>query len=417
MLCRWTLLRDEKGQPKSVLVINSDITEHKLLESEFLRAQRLEGIGALASGIAHDLNNILAPMIMMPSFLEKKINDPDGKKILKTIETCARRGSDIIKQLLTFARGASGTHVPFVIRHLVHDMKKIIQETFPREISSNIAVPNDLWPVMGDATQIHQVLMNLCVNARDAMPNGGTLTLKAANVILDESFVAKTPNAKSGPHVCLVVTDTGTGIQPENLERIFDPFFTTKEVGKGTGLGLSTVLGIVRGHGGFVQVETELGLGTSFKLYFPATPKAETTTVTETIAFLPSGHGELILVVDDEVVVRQVVTHALENYGYRVISATQGKEGLDLFARHQNEIKAVITDMMMPVMNGPAMIKELRAIDPCLRIIGITGLPEQSSIEGLDTLDLSTLLVKPFTGEKLLRTLNEVLMRASQVKR
>jgi signal transduction histidine kinase len=263
VFCRWTLLRHEQGQPRKVLAINADLSEKKQLEAQFLRAQRLEGVGALASGIAHDLNNILAPVLMIAPLLRTTVQDADSRAMLDTIEGCAQRGADIIKQLLTFARGKPGARVPLPVRHLLLEFDKIIRETFPRDISPKVDASKDLWPLLGDATQIHQALMNLCVNARDAMPDGGTLTLGAKNATVDEAFAAMTPGARPGPHLCVSVADTGTGIAPENLDRIFDPFFTTKEIGKGTGLGLATVLGIVRGHEGFVQVDRTLFPGRS----------------------------------------------------------------------------------------------------------------------------------------------------------
>ena len=270
LFCRWTLLRDEAGHPKEVLAINTDITERKQLEINFLRAQRMEGIGALAGGIAHDLNNILQPILMTAPLLRETTGDPESREMLDTMEQCAQRGADIIRQLLTFTRGEPSARVPLPVRHLLNEMNKLIQETFPRNIQLRVNVPKNLWQVLGDATQIHQALMNLCVNARDAMPNGGKLTLAAENLTLDEAFAAMMPGAKPGPYICVSVADTGTGIPPEHLDRIFDPFFTTKEIGKGTGLGLATVLGIARGHGGLVRVNSQIGRGTTFELYLPA---------------------------------------------------------------------------------------------------------------------------------------------------
>ena len=269
------LLRDAAGQPHEVVGAWTDITERKELETHLLRTQRLESVGRLASGIAHDLNNILAPMLMVPPLLREAIKDPELRNMLDLIETNAQRGSDIIKQLLTFGRGMEGEHVPVQLRALVNEMSGIIRETFHKNIIARRETPPDTWLVNGDATQLHQVLMNLCVNARDAMPEGGTLTLKLENHEFDESFARMTPGAQPGRYVCLSVTDTGQGIAPEHLDKIFDPFFTTKELGKGTGLGLSTVLGIVQSHGGFIQVHSQPGRGTQFKVYLPASETAE----------------------------------------------------------------------------------------------------------------------------------------------
>jgi two-component system, cell cycle sensor histidine kinase and response regulator CckA len=409
VMSRWTLVRDEQGKPKSVLSINTDITEQKKLEEQFLRAQRTEAIGALASGIAHDLNNILAPIIMTAPFLREAVSDPEIRQMIDTVETCANRGADIIKQLLTFARGAPGTRAPLPVRHLLKEMDKLIRETFPRNIQPCINTPNDLWPVLGDATQIHQTFLNLCVNARDAMPNGGTLTLKAENTTLDQHFAATTPDAKPGKYVCLSVTDTGMGIPPENLSRIFDPFFTTKEIGKGTGLGLATVLGIVRGHGGFVRVDSQVGQGTTFKLFLPASPEAKAADALEREILPPRGHGELILVVDDEATVREAMLRVLEKHNYRVMAAAEGKAALAIFASHRSEIKVVITDMMMPGTDGSGLVQALRHLDPRLPILGMTGLTEGAAAEEFKALDLVAIIRKPFARVELLSAIQTML--------
>ena len=412
LFCRWTLLRDDQNRPKEVLAINSDITERKQLETNFLRAQRLEGIGALAGGIAHDLNNILQPILMTAPLLRETTNDPENREMLGTVENCARRGADIIRQLLTFARGTPGVRVPLPMRHLLRDMDKIIRETFPRNIQLHIDIPRELWPVMGDATQIHQALMNLCVNARDAMPDGGTLTLAMKNLTLDEAFAATMPGTKPGFHVCVSVTDTGSGIPPENLDRIFDPFFTTKEIGKGTGLGLATVLGIVRGHGGFVRVNSQVNRGTTFELYLPASSEVKPAARSERVKLPPRAAGELILVVDDEAGVRGVVRRTLEKHGYQVLAATEGAEALSLFDQHRTDIRAVLTDMMMPGMDGPSLIQTLRQRDPHLPILGMTGVGERADIKGLEALDLVELLSKPFNSAVLLSLLHQTLAAA-----
>ena len=391
-----------------------DVTERKKIEAQFLRAQRMEAIGALASGIAHDLNNILAPVLMIAPLLRDAVPDPDSRAMLDTITGCAQRGADIIKQLLIFGRGSSGVRAPLPVRHLLRDMTKFIQETFPRDIHPHLVAAQDLWPLLGDATQIHQALMNLCVNARDAMPEGGTLTMAAKNVTVDSVFAAIAPEAKPGLYVCVSVTDTGTGITPQNLEHIFDPFFTTKETGKGTGLGLATVLGIVRGHEGFVRVESVPGSGTTFDLYFPASPGAKPVPAESPNEPPPRGQGELILVVDDESTVRDSLRRTLESHGYQVLAATHGKEGLSVFERHRDGIRAVLTDMMMPVMGGPAMITALRALDPKVEVLGMSGLPERRGVKGLEQVEISAMLTKPFDGGDLLRTLRATLDRSHQ---
>jgi len=407
IFCRWTVLRDAQGKLSEILAINTDITEKKKLESQFLRAQRMESIGSLAGGIAHDLNNILSPILMTMPLLSEAVGDAESRQMIDTVTECTKRGADIIKQLLTFARGKPGARVPLPVRHLMREMDKLIRETFPRNIQLSVNFAEDLWPVLGDATQIHQAIVNLCVNARDAMPDGGKLILAARNATIDETFAAMTPNAEPGKYVCLCVTDTGSGIPPENIDKIFEPFFTTKEIGKGTGLGLATVLGIVHGHDGFACVNSRWGKGTTIELYLLAKPEATVSAMSDIEMLLPRGKGELILVVDDEKVLQMVMRNTLEKYGYRVLSASEGVEALALFNQYRTEVKVVITDMMMPGMDGPNLVRTLRHMDARLPIIGMTGLIEQGGIKGL-----MGLLPKPFTSVELLAALSQALARS-----
>ena len=298
---RWTLMRDDQGKPKAILVVNTDITEKKRMETQLLRGQRLESIGTLASGLAHDLNNVLAPIMMAVQFLRENTEDEGSRTCLQTLETCSRRGADIIRQVLMFARGVEGERILLNPKHLILEMERIARETFPRSIEIQINLPKPPCVLLGDATQIQQVLMNLCVNARDAMPEGGTLTVSLEKIQLDEAGVKIHPKAKAGAFVVISVADTGTGIAPELLEKIFDPFFTTKPLGQGTGLGLPTVLGIVENHGGFLHLETQPGCGTQFQAWLPAAPgDREDAGVSGSAAVPGRGNGELVLVVDDE---------------------------------------------------------------------------------------------------------------------
>ena len=409
MLTTKVPLNDAHGAGTGLLGIGRDITEKKQLQTQLLRAQRLESIGALAGGIAHDLNNILAPILMVGPLLRQTASDPDSRRMLDSVEACAQRGTNIIKQLLTFARGKPASRAPVPVRHFLNEMHKLICETFPRNVRSYVNVPKDLWFISGDVTQIHQALMNLCVNARDAMPGGGTLTLAAENVTLDETSTALAPEAEPGAYVRVSVTDTGLGIAAEHLDHIFDPFFTTKEVGKGTGLGLSTVLGIMRGHGGFVRVNSRVGQGTTFELYLPVSREAEGADTVGPDLLSPRGQGEVILVVDDEATVLDLLCCALERHGYQVLTARDGAEALVLFGQHRSKVRAVITDMMMPGMDGPKLVEALRHLDGRLPILGMTGLAEQADMKGLADLPLQVLLTKPFTVVKVLAVLSQAL--------
>ena len=405
-----TLVRDATGSPKSALVINIDITEQKNLEARYLRAQRMESIGTLASGVAHDLNNILTPIMMSVTVLRQDMTAEQREGIISTIEMSAERGAQIVRQVLTFGRGIEGERSPLQAGMLFTEMVKIMRGTFPK----NIAVESDtgpaLWHVLGDATQLHQLLLNLCVNARDAMPDGGKLRLSARNLDIDESYASMLPEVGPGSYVLLEVSDTGTGIPPEIIKRIFDPFFTTKEVGRGTGLGLSTAVGIVGSHGGHMDVTSEPGRGTTFHIYLPASRQQEDAANASGAHAKPQkGHGETVLVVDDEEPVRASVRNILETHGYRVLAATDGTEALAVFARHASEIAIVLTDLMMPFMDGVTLIRALRMMSPGVRIIASTGLGEKNRIAELRAMKVETFLSKPYGADALLHTVHEGL--------
>jgi PAS domain S-box-containing protein len=406
---RWKLVRDHQGQPKSILITNTDITEKKKLEAQFLRAQRMESIGTLAGGIAHDLNNILSPIMLAVQMLQLKTADEASLKMLEILQTNAERGSEMIKQILSFARGVSGQRVSVQLKHLIKEIAKILKETLPRSIEIQFRIPDELWLINGDATQLHQVLMNLCINARDAMPDGGTLSLVAENCVVDETYAEMTADARPGRYVRIKVTDNGTGIKPENLARIFDPFFTTKEIGHGTGLGLSTVLGIVKGHQGFINVYSETGKGSEFRIYLPAQESAQFQMTALPPAELPRGNGELILVVDDEPSIRQIARTTLEAFNYKVLTASDGAEAIALFAQQHTDIKAVLTDLMMPLMDGLALIRALRKLSPDIRIIASSGLASSGKTAEVSREGAQAFLPKPYTASVLLQTLARVL--------
>jgi PAS domain S-box-containing protein len=386
-----------------------DITEKKKLEAQSLRHQRIESVGRLTSGIAHDLNNILAPILMCAPLLRETLRDPAGLKIVDLVEASAQRGAGIIKQLLTFGRGTAGERVAVQLLSLVRDMANIIGETFPKNITARREAPSDVWPVSGDATQLHQVLMNLCVNARDAMPEGGTLTLELENVQVDEALARMNPGASPGRYVVLSVTDTGAGIPPENLDKVFDPFFTTKELGEGTGLGLSTVIGIVKSHRGSVAINSKVGRGTQFRVYLPAGEAPPDAGLPLNPEPLPRGQGELVLIVDDEESLRRVARQILERHGYRALEAADGTEGLTQYAQRQAEIQLVMTDLAMPFMDGPALIRALRQTNPQARIVAMSGHQSVSKIPKRLTEPVQAFLAKPFNSASLLQTVWRVL--------
>jgi two-component system, cell cycle sensor histidine kinase and response regulator CckA len=407
---RWTLVRDELGEPKSFLIVNTDITEKKQLQSQFLRAQRMESVGTLASGIAHDLNNILTPILMSVQLLNKRIEDEQSRQILSTLEATTLRGADLVRQVVSFSRGIEGNKSIVQISPLIQEVEKIVKELFPRSINVRTDIEKNLWAVSADSVQLHQVLMNLCVNARDAMAGGGTISISARNFFIDENFAMMNVDADPGPYILITITDTGTGIPTENLDKVFEPFFTTKEIGKGTGLGLSTVIGITKTHGGFVKVNSEVGKGTEFKVYLPAIESDELgiTRAARTASESPAGHDEVILVVDDEASILEITRASLEAYNYRVLTANDGIEAVAIFAENKDKIGIVLLDMMMPLMDGPATIRALQRIDPQVKIIAASGLLSSDKINEITRNGIKTFLSKPYTADELLKALQEV---------
>jgi PAS domain S-box-containing protein len=385
-----------------------DITERKELETRLLRAQRLDSVGRLAGGIAHDLNNILLPILISPGLLRERVKDEVAREMVDAIEVSARRGADIVRQLLTFGRGTDGERVPVHPRNLLNEMLSIMRETFPKNINLRSSVPMAVWPVRGDPTQLHQVILNLCVNSRDAMPHGGELVLAVENCEVDDAAARANAGARTGRHVLLRVTDTGTGISPEHLDKIFDPFFTTKEVGQGTGLGLSTVLGIVNSHGGFIQIESTVGRGTQFRIYIPASDEMECTPQAPASEG-PRGHGELILLVDDERVVRHATRATLERHGYRVVEARDGEDALERFDQHGPEVAVAVVDLLMPRMDGVELIRQLRQRPNAPPIVAMTGVGKSPKVTQVREFGGVPVLEKPFTADVLLQALGRLL--------
>lgn len=410
---RWTLIRDATERPTSILAINTDVTEHRRIEAQFFRAQRLESIGTLAAGIAHDFNNVLAPMVMALALLRSKSADPECHRLIDLLETSAQRGANLVKQVLAFGRGIDGERIPIRARHLAREIEQIVADTFPKSIEFELRCDPELAEIVGDPTQLHQVMLNLCVNARDAMPRGGRLVLALENVLLDPTAAAALPGARPGNYVRLRVQDTGSGIAAHLREKIFEPFFTTKETGRGSGLGLSTVVAIARSHGGFMHLTSEEGRGSTFDVFFPvaATPAAAGE-VHGPAPALPRGSGELVLVVDDEAPIREVARQALENFGYRVAIAAHGAEAMSRYAQHPHLFAAVVLDTAMPVMDGPATLSALRSINPSVRVIIASGqADDETNWADLSANDADiAFLRKPYTAELLIRTLHHLLL-------
>ncbi|WP_292740581.1 ATP-binding protein [Nostoc sp. JL31] len=401
-------MRDSAGDPKSILTVDTDITQKKQLEEQFFRTQRLESLGTLAGGIAHDLNNILTPILAAAQLLQGKCFQDEelSRQLLTLIESNAKRGAALVKQVLSFARGYKGEPTIIQVQYLISEIIQIAKQTFPKSIEFSTVIPEGIWAIAGDTTQLHQVLTNLLVNARDALPDGGNINISVENKFIDEAYTRMNLDAKVGHYIVITVADNGIGIPPEILDRIFEPFFTTKEVNTGTGLGLSTVLGIMRSHDGFIKVSSNVGRGSKFDLFLPAVEATPVFKI-EDLDVLP-GQGELILVVDDEAQIREIATIILENHNYKILTASNGIEAIALYAQHKHQINAVLMDLMMPEMDGITAIRTLRKMSNQLQIIACSGLNSMDVFTQAADVNVQVILSKPYTARELLNTLHHL---------
>lgn len=393
------------------IVINSrDVTEKRQTEAQLLRAQRMECLGVLAGGVAHDLNNILSPILMGSELLKEFVTDPDGLSVIETIQASSQRGSDIVKQVLSFARGVKGDPSMLDLKPLVFEVVKLLRDTFPKGLQFQVHLPDGLHQVVFNPTELHQVLMNLCVNARDAMGQEGLLQIQAANVDFNAIKPQHRGEAQPGNYVRLTVADTGTGIPQDILARIFEPFFTTKEEGKGTGLGLSTVLSITKRNGSFIEVETTVGEGTRFHIYLGAAEAAVPGAAVEAFATY-EGRGEQILLVDDESAILEMARVVLENSNYRVAVASEGVQALRTVLANPADWKLIITDASMPIMDGPTLVKELHRISHHIPIICTTGQGSSAQRARVNAAGVDVILNKPYTAHQLLGAVSTILRR------
>ncbi len=411
ILVRWFLLKSMDGLEDSILVFGEDMAELRLTKDDRLRAHRHECVGTLAGGIAHDLNNVLQPISMFLDLLRRRLPDTESREMLDAVESNLQRATDLVRQILTFSSGFRIEQVAINIPGLITEVSNFIRPTFPKTIQLQVSVSKKIYSVVGNETQLVQVLLNFCVNARDAMPTGGSLEIDASNVCVDDTFLRLHPQARAGDFVRITVRDTGHGIPKSLREKIFAPFFTTKSPDIGTGLGLATAISIVRNHGGFLTLDSEEGCGSSFHAYLPAVPaeahpKKSAPVLDERQA---TGHGEAIMIVDDEATVLKVMTRSLEKSGYRVIAAGDGEEAYALYSKYQEDIRLVITDLAMPGMDGPSLIAALRKINPAVRVICTSGLGSYTEKESLTDLGILAILSKPCNSKTILQAIQDAL--------
>lgn len=409
--CRWQLLTHDDGTPRAIFTVNTDITEYRRELDARQRAQRMESLGTLAGGIAHDLNNVLTPILMSVQLLESDENDPEKRELLATMETAVKRGAEMIRQVLTFARGVEGRRVTVDVDQLLDELVAVSRDALPRSIALDVQRSTPLPSTVGDPTQLLQVLVNLVTNAKDAMEGEGRLLISAGRLEIEDEYSSTIHAAPPGEYIAIAVEDDGHGMSADVVAKIFEPFFTTKAPGKGTGLGLATSLAIMHSHGGFMKVYSELDSGTRFVIGLPviaesvdaapAPPEARTP--------LPTGEGELVLVVDDDETIRLVTCRTLEANGYRTLSAAHGREAIELIESGWHDVDLVLTDMMMPVMDGAATSAYLEEHHPGIPIIAASGLNSGGSESRSVGMGISRFLAKPYTTSILLRTVHETL--------
>ena len=406
--CRWQAIPDEAGKPARLFAVNSDVTAQRRRQELESRAQRLESLGTLAGGIAHDLNNVLTPLLMTVQLMQKQSPTVEQSAMLEGMEVSVKRGADMIRQVLSFARGVDGVRDEVDMAELIDELASLALHTLPKSIEVDVDVDPSIR-IVGDRTQVLQVLMNLVGNARDAMPSGGRLTIAVDRRTIGEDADSVTP-LTPGDYARITVEDSGEGMGPAVLDKIFEPFFTTKELGEGTGLGLASSMAIVRSHAGDITAYSEPGVGSRFSVYLPASahsPGYDQSVAP--VAAVPSGNGELVLVVDDEESIRRVVTMTLQAHGYRTVEAGNGREAIEVFAEHKDAVRVVLTDMMMPVMDGAATAAYFFEYHPKVAVIAASGLQAESGVARARNSGVRHFLAKPFTAETLLRSVHDAL--------
>lgn len=388
---------------------NRDITDRKRLEAQILRMQRQECLGRMASGIAHDLNNILSPIMMAGDLLRDGSLTSQEQRFVELLRTSAVRGADLVKQLLIYGRGVEGPRTELDLREEVRSTARLVSETFPNHIEIRLELPAGASPIQADRTQLHQVILNLCVNARDAMPEHGTLTLAVEHVELDADARLSNPRAQPGVYAVLAVADTGTGMPAEVIDHAFDPFFTTKPLGEGSGLGLSTAQGIVAAHGGFIEVRSQPGEGSQFSVYFPVAPQVAERATVEVVPAPRAGSGQLVLVVDDEKIVGEMTQRLLQANGYNVLRADEGPQAIEIVRRKNGAVQVVLMDLCMPRVDGFATIQRLEELDPSVRVIAVSGMAQLREKALRTSPVVRGFVAKPWKKDQLLAALHDVL--------
>lgn len=406
------MLSQDGSQGRTVVI---DITERKALEAQLFQAQKMEVVGQLAGGVAHDFNNILSAMILSMEILQAQCPlPPHAQSTLQELDLLAKRASSLTRQLLLFSRRQAMQPEPVEMNAALIHLLKMLGRLLGEDITCvRLAKARDLW-IEADAGKLDQAVMNLCLNARDAMPKGGTLTLETSVAEFDAITCLQHPDSRPGRYVCLQITDTGCGMDSDVLRHLFEPFFTTKECGKGTGLGLASAYGIVRQHRGWMDVESIVDQGTSFRIYLPRIAKAKKIRPPLPGSKPPQGRNETILLVEDEIALRAVAIDALTLFGYRVLPAADGEEALKIWEQHQGDIDLVLTDMRMPNgLSGLELAEKLWGMKPSLKIIIMSGYSIEMVRDSTAGGGGYTFLAKPFDLRVLAEAVRHCLDKAS----
>ncbi len=399
-------LRNTSGEITNLLCLREDISERKILEDQLRQAQKMESLGTLAGGIAHDFNNIIAVINGYAEFAMLNAGDVDSlQKSVREIKRAAQRASGLVRQILTFSRKAEVSFSALDLNQQAKDLVTLLAETFPRNVTFQLALDKTLPPLLADQNQLQQIVLNLCVNARDAMPSGGTITLTTSTV---EGTALPISVQTGRPYACLAVSDTGTGMSPEVRARIFEPFYTTKPINQGTGLGLSVVYGIVASHEGTIEVNSTLGAGSTFKIYLPLVENTIIAPVAAKATNFPGG-TESLLVVDDEAPLRLLLEAAFIRKGYKVSSAYDGLNAIEKIADPEHQIDAVLLDLNMPGANGVEVLRVIKATRPHIKVMILTGHLTPAAHKEFEKLGQKHFVKKPYTLDELGRYLREVL--------
>ncbi|AFM25685.1 PAS domain S-box protein [Desulfomonile tiedjei] len=402
-------VKDDSGKIVNYVAVKRDVTTEVSLQKQLLQAQKMEAIGTLAGGIAHDFNNLLQVILGYSELLlqDKREQEPDYSDLKKIFQS-AQNGAELVRRLLTFSRKVEPQFAVMNLNRQIMQIDRLLQRTIPKMICINLQLSNDINEIYADATQMEQILMNLAVNARDAMPDGGKLTITTTNITLDDEYCKSYTSAVPGDYVLLTVADTGHGMDKKTIEHMFEPFYTTKELGRGTGLGLAIVYGIVSQHGGHITCYSEVGRGTEFKVYLPAIP-AEIQPSTELSGEMPAFGTETVLLVDDEEFVRELGDRILSKNGYKVLTAANGMEALKAYSQHKDAIAMIILDLVMPTMGGKDCLHELRKIDPRVKVLVASGYSADATVQEVLDLGVKGFVSKPFRFKDLLRQVRKAL--------